>query len=561
MRIISIVSLAGMVAFGGSVRSAIGQEVALYQPEMAAVYEAAGSRDTQSRVFEEAVADGYASALELLGQMGGEVCPRLMPYLRSKNNIVRISAMQGVSNCRYQVAFDAVFAAASVDADPLVRAAALRALGFITSETNRPQFLALANLVILEGKGPLVVAALNGLIQHLAYVGATPAELKGLDLNALVKASGALGPVGLEAAYLLSRLQGLLGVIAVEEVEGALEAASDSAQKFVLLRVLGSFGDAAVPTLIKYAEAYVSVDANERRVAVGAMRAMAGLSDQQSFDFLLRVLESETQAQFKQLALTALAGRVSSDPKAKAVTESFLRDQNEWLAVTALTGLLAAGEPMAQPIALDWLQNDSFYKAYRVLTALAGTEDGRAALRAFVERDPHSLRAKIVAAALDPDVAPNPGVRATAPYLLAHEAVTMELVLDTTRGEIVIEMIDGAPYAALNFLELARVGALDGMLWHRVIPGFVAQAGEMETASGTPTIREEWGAALHEPGTVGVATSGPDTGSNQFFINLEPNRHLDDRYTVFGRVVSGDYYAVQEGDLIIRAYVRGQEAL
>lgn len=526
------------------------------QALVAAVHEAADRRDTNARVFEEAADAGYAKALELLGLLGADACPRLTPYLHATDSAVRISAIKGAAHCRYEAAFDTIFAAASVDPDNEIRAAALRALGFVTTESNRPRLLALANSILATEDGPLVVAALNGLIQHLAYASASPADLAGLDLTTLVKASGADSPLGLEAGYLLSRLQGLLGVVAVEDVEGALEAATDPAQKFVLLRVLGGFGDAAVPTLIQYAKGYSSEEAATQRTAVSAVRAMAGLTDQASFLFLNTVLSGGAQTKFKQLALTALVGRAGGDPAAKALVESYMTDVNEWLAVTALTGLMAVGEPAAQATALQWVQEGSFYKAYRALTALSGTEDGRVALQAFVDKNPFSLRGKIVAAALDPATASDPGIRPTAPYLLAAEALNTHLVLETTRGDIVIKMMQGAPYAALNFLELARVGALDGMLWHRVIPGFVAQAGEMETTSGTPSIREEWGAALHEPGTVGVATSGPDTGSNQFFINLQPNRHLDGRYTVFGQVVSGDYYALQEGDLITRAYVQ-----
>ena len=135
-------------------------------------------------------------------------------------------------------------------------------------------------------------------------------------------------------------------------------------------------------------------------------------------------------------------------------------------------------------------------------------------------------------------------------------ATEKRLVFETTRGKIVVAMSPDTPFAAWNFVQLAEYGLLDNIMWHRVIPNFVAQAGARNDLEGRSwgTIREEWG-GTHAPYTVGVATAGRDTGSRQFFINTRHNLHLDNRYTVFGKVIEGfDVVdALEEGDWITRA--------
>jgi cyclophilin family peptidyl-prolyl cis-trans isomerase len=99
-----------------------------------------------------------------------------------------------------------------------------------------------------------------------------------------------------------------------------------------------------------------------------------------------------------------------------------------------------------------------------------------------------------------------------------------------------------APLTCLNFLQLAAQGFYDGLRFHRVVPDFVAQAGDPRgDGSGGPgyEIRDEINPLRYERGAVGMALSGPDTGGSQFFILLDRAPHLDGGYTIFGRVVEG----------------------
>ncbi len=117
--------------------------------------------------------------------------------------------------------------------------------------------------------------------------------------------------------------------------------------------------------------------------------------------------------------------------------------------------------------------------------------------------------------------------------------------LHMEKGDIVIQLFaDQAPLAVNSFVFLARHGWFDGVTFHRVIPGFVAQAGDPSgTGSGGPgyffnnEVRAD--RLFDKPGMVGMANSGPNTNGSQFFITYSAQPQLDGAYTVFGQVVSG----------------------
>lgn len=116
--------------------------------------------------------------------------------------------------------------------------------------------------------------------------------------------------------------------------------------------------------------------------------------------------------------------------------------------------------------------------------------------------------------------------------------------IQTEKGDIVIELYpDKAPLAVNSFVFLAREGWFNGVTFHRVIPGFAAQAGDPSgTGRGNPGyfFKNEISNLLFDrPGMVGMANSGPDTNGSQFFIAFAPAPHLDGAYTIFGFVLSG----------------------
>lgn len=117
--------------------------------------------------------------------------------------------------------------------------------------------------------------------------------------------------------------------------------------------------------------------------------------------------------------------------------------------------------------------------------------------------------------------------------------------IQTENGDIVLELFpDVAPIAVNSFIFLAENGWYDGVTFHRVIPGFVAQGGDPTgTGFGGPgyAFDNEISPDLKfdQPGLLSMANSGPGSNGSQFFITLSPLPNLDGGYTIFGRVVSG----------------------
>ena len=112
-------------------------------------------------------------------------------------------------------------------------------------------------------------------------------------------------------------------------------------------------------------------------------------------------------------------------------------------------------------------------------------------------------------------------------------------------GRIVLELFaEEAPITVNNFAFLARDGYYDGVTFHRVLQGFMAQSGDPTgTGGGNPgyVFEDEFSPNLRhdQPGTLSMANRGPGTNGAQFFITFAPTQHLDDAHTVFGRVIEG----------------------
>jgi peptidylprolyl isomerase len=159
----------------------------------------------------------------------------------------------------------------------------------------------------------------------------------------------------------------------------------------------------------------------------------------------------------------------------------------------------------------------------------------------------------IVAAALSPAMAQ------TAAPVSAPTAPDLEnmLVLDlSTGGRVTIQMFPAvAPAHVERIKTLTRQGFYNGVIFHRVIDGFMAQTGDPkgtgQGGSELPDLKAEFNDTPHLRGTVSMArTNEPDTANSQFFICFQPRFSLDKKYTVFGRVTSGMQFvdAIERGE-------------
>ena len=129
---------------------------------------------------------------------------------------------------------------------------------------------------------------------------------------------------------------------------------------------------------------------------------------------------------------------------------------------------------------------------------------------------------------------------------LTGDAMLPRVKMETNRGTMIIELFeDEAPETVGNFVNLVELGFYDGLTFHRVLAGFMAQGGDPEgSGSGGPgyTIYcecHEENHRKHFAGTLSMAHAGRDTGGSQFFLTFTPQPQLNGKHTVFGRVVEG----------------------
>ena len=118
------------------------------------------------------------------------------------------------------------------------------------------------------------------------------------------------------------------------------------------------------------------------------------------------------------------------------------------------------------------------------------------------------------------------------------------LTLETTKGNVTIEMRpDLAPGHVARIKELVKDGFYDGIVFHRVIDGFMAQTGCPQgtgTGGSGKKLKAEFNKEPHVRGTVSMArASNPDSGDSQFFICFDDAGFLDNQYTVWGKVIEG----------------------
>ena len=151
----------------------------------------------------------------------------------------------------------------------------------------------------------------------------------------------------------------------------------------------------------------------------------------------------------------------------------------------------------------------------------------------------------LIAAKDPPPPAPKPPASLTAPAEVAADPANRWTLELSNGGKVVIQLRpDVAPRHVYRIQELTAHGFYNGLAFHRVIPGFMAQGGDPkgtgEGGSTLPDLPAEFNDLPHMRGVVSMArTEDPNTGNSQFFIMLAPTFKLDHKYSAFGRVIEG----------------------
>ncbi|HKT82036.1 MAG TPA: HEAT repeat domain-containing protein [Vicinamibacterales bacterium] len=438
----------------------------------------------------------------------------------------------------------------AADSDPTTRAFAVKGLGALK---DRESVAPLVELITTGDRSSAVEA-----IRALGRIGsrdALPAMLKFLtnpksDPFLRLEAIAALGTIGGDGVF-----------------DMLLDALVDPnpAVRAAVLRALAQVDPAGFTIVLG------SLDADPNFSVRAALATVLGTLPSEAVAPRLRVMLKDTDARVIPSVVTALA-KIKAPDAGQIALERLSSDDVivRAAAAAALGELKPAGGETALAEAYRRGESDAPYNARAAaLTALAayGPDAARPVLTAaFKDKDwAVRLRAAALMKEIDPRIDAAHAIR-PAPTMLNAEAYaaehliapkfSTEAYIETERGIIKVGLaVIDAPLTVENFVTLANKGFFNGLSIHRVVPDFVIQAGDPRADSeGGPgyTIRDELSERAFLRGTVGMALDWADTGGSQFFITHSPQPHLDARYTVFGRVLSGMDVVdqIQQGDVI-----------
>jgi cyclophilin family peptidyl-prolyl cis-trans isomerase/HEAT repeat protein len=449
----------------------------------------------------------------------------LTAFARGESSFGRAFAARGLGVLKDRGSVDTLVALArDWPRDTRAAIAAVRSLGLIADRRAGPALIEL-----------LRASRLDPLLQLEVIAALAPTR----DPAALDQLLGlALHPVAAVRAAAFTSLRDLDPENYLLVLSG-LDVDSDWRVRAAIASSLGTLDrDSATPRLS------AMLKDQDLRVVASVLAALAKIKPPGIEQVLLEWLKHEDVV-LRAAAASGL-GELKPAGGERALAEAFhaaARDQAYGARAAALDALMKYGPEAARPVLHEALADKDWAIRVRAASLLAPLEPAT---------DP--------AAAIRPAPTNREVSFYDAPELVTP-SVSPRVYIDTERGRIEIEMgVLDAPLTCHTFMALARQGFFNGVKWHRIVPNFVAQAGDPRgDGEGGPgfTIRDEINERPYLRGTMGMALEWADTGGSQFFLTHSPQPHLDGRYTVFGQVVRGLEVldSLRPGDAITRVWV------
>jgi HEAT repeat protein/cyclophilin family peptidyl-prolyl cis-trans isomerase len=388
--------------------------------------------------------------------------------------------------------------------DPKLRVAAVRALGQVGGSA------AVVPLVQLLAEPALPTNLAIEIVTALGSLG-DPAAFDPL-LELLTDASPAVRAAALSAAASANRDAFML-------VLSGLGPDPDWSVRVALAGVLAKLpADQARPGLEALA------DDEDARVHGPALAALVAVDSEAAVP---RLKDALGAPDFVERGTAArLIGELKPEGGVAALIEAYRRGESDATSSAreaAVTALAAYGTPEAIEAIRRALSDPDWPLRLRAAELLRGL-----GVRDAQPERPAPLR--------------RPAEFFSSPELL-RPAYSPHAFIETPLGTIELQLnVVEAPLTTRAFVDQARAGLFTGVRIHRVVPGFVVQAGDPRgDGEGGPgyTQRDELSSLPYLRGTLGMALAGPDTAGSQWFITLSPQPHLEANYTVFGRVVAG----------------------
>lgn len=499
--------------------------------------------------LDDADAESARLAIEALGKLGDKAATaRVAGQLRSKDPLRRQEAAIALWRLADSTALDAL-TRAHEDSDPEVRWRVLYALEKIpapqrvvlvaATHTEDPEWLVRAYATRTIGRQkvsrgnaylyqrladvevPVVVNAIRAiqLVADTTYAGGLAALTRALDHPhpyVRVSAATALGDrfawIAGDSAARANARQQLTTRIADPD-----PATRGAVARALMLR----FGDDALTSV----EPVLS-DGN-LYARVGAIAGFTGLTESAARERLVQRLGPKT-ALLERMTAAEMLGTIHAREALPKLRDA-LSDSSA-LFVSAVAGAI---ETMKDTVSVPALAG----------TYAAHVNDPDPDARQSIRDALRGLGAADIADSLDKrHPAPRSAAASDDPsFTMPSDA--RGAIIHTERGDIEISFYrEEAVQTVKNWVRLAERGWFNATAFHRVVPNFVIQDGDPTgTGSGGPgyTIRCEYNRLKYEPGMVGMALSGKDTGGSQWFITHSPQHHLDGKYTIFAKVVKG----------------------
>jgi len=378
------------------------------------------------------------------------------------------------------------------------------------------------------------------------------------QVSRLLELSLADAKIAEHCLFTLSRLRREPALFDLELLAKVANNVQTDEAKLLVLRIMGAMYN---PTFMSFFVEYFQ-NTKSSRIKAEIAAAVAFLSSENNNTESLeaiKLIARESSSHVKVNLINALT-LTEEQPALISVIESLLNDQSVWVRHQALTALFSVQPEKMLSQLLSLIKSHTFQNQQVALTILRQyqLQDNEKFLNILANSAHKGIKSIATRLLKNEDadaeevVPPRKSVAADKAYAIASK----KMKIITSRGDIIIQLSQQAIFTSANFYELAKAGFYDGLSFHRVVPNFVVQGGDPEnTGQGGPgfNIREELSQQTHTRGTVGMATSGKDTGGSQFFFNNANNIHLNNNYTVFATIIKGieliDSFEV--GDTII----------
>jgi len=507
------------------------------------ILQAADNRNATATVFDRALSGNSQQdkkqALLALGRIGDKTTTfKISPFLYSKQPDIRAMAAFALGISGDPKAHKPLVNSLKSEQHPVVISRLLTAIGNIAD----PQGAIASILPFLNHKNNNIIAsACDGLTQAWTYHRDSVSIPNSTQVTKLLELAEYKEPVSTHCLYTLSRLRQEKALFNFDQLHDVYSKLATDNAKILAIRIMGAMkNNHFLQTFIASAD-----QSNPVSIRAEAASAIARLEFQEQLLPIINTLATDSSNVVKINLLDNLELTSTNKPLLDIVA-TLSKDKSQWVRHRAILALFAVKGQTMGPVFIELLESPEFSEQQLAIQILQQhkLKDYQQHLKILTNSKHPGIKG-IATSMLqddDPDEETIGKPKQSLPAVKALELAGKKLQIVTTKGNVEIQLMTSSPFTSANFYQLAISGFYNGLSFHRVIANFVAQGGDPDgTGLGGPdySIREELYPAEHTKGTVGVATSGKDTGSSQFFFNTADNLHLNGHYTIFARVTKG----------------------